>query len=100
MGRETVFWHSLDIARTHADRQQASFLHNVSLGLSPSLISMLPQLNDQPFGTPSSLPQHQPEDFTFHPNSKDTGNRDASSPEDKWRVQHKVQSIQKAKETS
>ena len=70
--RETVIWHSLDIAKTHADRQQASFLHNVSLGLFPSLISMLSQLNDQPFGMPSSLPQHQPGGFTFHPNSKNT----------------------------
>lgn len=40
----------------HTDRQEASFLHNVSLRLSPSLIAMLSQLYCQPFGMP----------YTFH----------------------------------
>jgi hypothetical protein len=38
--------------------EKASFLHNASLGLSLSLVAMLPPLNDQPFGVPLSLPQY------------------------------------------
>ena len=35
-----------------------SFLHNASLWPALSLVAMLSQLNDQPFGIPLSLPQH------------------------------------------
>jgi hypothetical protein len=42
MGRGTVFWHRLEIARRHAHRQQASFPHNASLGLPFPLLPCLP----------------------------------------------------------
>jgi hypothetical protein len=50
---------------THTDTQQASFLQTGSLGFPFSLV-IFPQLNDQPFGMPLSLPyywssyQHMP----------------------------------------
>ena len=49
MGRGTVFWHLLEIARTQTDREQASFRPNASLAsrLSLSLVAMLSQLRDQ-----------------------------------------------------
>ena len=55
---ELSFGSLLEIARTHiADRQQASFLHNVSLGSPFPSLPCFPKMNNQPFGIPLSLPQ-------------------------------------------
>jgi len=57
-GHQDCLLASITDRRTHTDRQQASFLHNVSLGFPLSLVVMFSQLIDQPFGIPLSLPHY------------------------------------------
>jgi hypothetical protein len=53
--QELSFKHLLEIARTHIDRQQASFLPKRVSEFCFPIVAMPSQLDSQPFGMPLSL---------------------------------------------
>jgi hypothetical protein len=62
MSRGTASIRDGNDIHTHTQKERerettSKLLYNVSLGLRPSLVAMLSQLNDQPFGITLSLPQ-------------------------------------------
>jgi hypothetical protein len=56
--RELSFEHLLEIARTHTDREQASFLPKRVSGFCLPIVAMPSQSYNQPFGIPLSLSQY------------------------------------------
>jgi hypothetical protein len=53
--QELSFKHRLEIARTHINRQKASFLLKRVYGFCTPTVALISQLYSQPFGMPLSL---------------------------------------------